>query len=275
MLTGKNQFAEIGGDTIAYRIFGQGEHILFYNRFRGIMDTWDPFFMQKLAEKHTIILFDYPGTGDSSGELPPDMDEVARVGITLLDYLGVDKVYVAGWSYGGQVAQAALFQNKERVLKAVLIGTNPPGKNEVPFDKAFLENALKPDNSLEDEYTLFFEPGSEKSRLAARASHDRIAQFLDRTRIPNTQEKFQRYFAGAALLKEDKQNYRGQYQTLTIPVLVISGDHDISFAVENWFPLLRHAPSLQHIILNDAGHAPQHQEPEQIASYINLFLQRK
>ena len=272
-LSCENQFTEIAGNNIAYRVFGTGDHILFFNRFRGVMDTWDPLFLQELAKKHTVVLFDYPGIGDSSGELPLDMDEVAMVGIRLLDYLHVDKFTVAGWSYGGQVAQAALFQNKERVLKAVLIGTNPPGKNEVPFENSFFEKALKPINNLEDEYTLFFEPQSEKSRSAAGASHQRISQYLDRTKIPATEEKFKRYFAGAALLKEDKSNYRRQYETLDIPVLVISGDHDISFAVENWFPLLRHSPSLQHIILNGAGHGPQHQEPVLIANYINLFLE--
>lgn len=271
-LTTQNQFAEINGNRIAYRVFGQGDYILVYNRFRGIMDTWDPLFIDKLAEKHTVLIFDYPGIGDSEGELPLDINEVAKVGTGLIDYLGVDKFIIAGWSYGGQVAQAALFQNKDRVLKAVLIGTNPPGNNEVPFDKAFFEKALKPQNDLEDEYVLFFEPTSDKSRTAANASHERISQRLDSSKIPASQDKFQRYFAGSGVLKEDKSDYRGQYKTLNIPVLVVSGDHDISFAVENWFPLLRNAPSMQHIILNDAGHGPQHQQPELIAGYINLFL---
>jgi len=270
--TAENQYAEIEGNKIAYRVFGEGTPILFYNRFRGILDTWDPLFLGPIAEKHKVILFDYPGIGDSSGELPTDMNEVAAVGVKLLDQLGIDKFIVAGWSYGGQVAQASMFQNKERVIKAIFIGTNPPGQNDVPFDKAFFEKALMPTNNLDDEYTLFFEPTSENSKKAAKASHERIAKRLDSAKIPSTKEVFQRYFAGAGVLKEDALDYRGQYKTLEIPVLVISGDHDISYAVENWFPLLRQAPTMQHIILNDAGHGPQHQQPELMAGYINLFL---
>jgi pimeloyl-ACP methyl ester carboxylesterase len=59
---------------------------------------------------------------------------------------------------------------------------------------------------------------------------------------------------------------------LQTPVLVISGDNDISFAVENWFPLLKKAPTLQHIIFHAAGHAPHYQYPELTTTYINTFI---
>jgi len=268
----QTQFSIINSLKVAFRHFGQGEPILFYNRFRGILDTWDPLFLDTLAEKYTIVLFDYPGIGESEGELSTDIAEVAAVGVKLMGNLGINKFHAAGWSYGGLVAQTALFMNREKVAKAVLIGTNPPGINEVPFDKTFFERALKPINDLEDETVAFFEPSSEKSRAASKASFDRIAVKLDRTKIPSTPEQFQKYFEGSAMIKKDIHDYRGQYKTLKNPVLVISADHDISFAVENWFPLLRHAPSMQHIIINDAGHGLQHQEPVLIAGYISLFL---
>ncbi|MGJ1435126.1 alpha/beta fold hydrolase [Sphingobacterium siyangense] len=268
----ETQFAQIDSIKIAYRCFGNGTPILFYNRFRGILDTWDPLFLDSLATNHTIILFDYPGIGDSEGQLSSDILEVAHVGIKLMDHLAYKNFFVVGWSYGGLVAQAAMFLYKDRVLKTVLIGTNPPGNNQIPFDPAFFERALKPVNDLDDETVIFFEPTSIKSRAAGRASFDRISKKLDPTKIPSTADKFQKYFDGSALMKKDESNFREQFKSLTIPVLVISADHDISFSVENWFPLLRNAPSMQHIIINDAGHGLQHQEPVLIAGYINLFL---
>jgi len=185
---------------IAYRSFGQGTPILIYNRFRGILDTWDPLFLDTVAEKHTIVIFDYPGVGDSEGELSTNLEDVASIGIQLMISLGFEKFNVAGWSYGGLVAQAALFINKEMVVKAVLIGTNPPGENEIPFEKSFFEHALKPENNLEDEIAIFFEPASTASKNAAKASHERIAKRLDKTKIPATQDLFQRYFGGSAYM---------------------------------------------------------------------------
>ena len=262
----------IGGINTAYRQFGTGEPLLMVNRFRGVMDTWDPIFLDALAAKHKIILFDYPGIGASEGQLPSDINEVAAHIIHLADHLGLDQFNILGWSYGGLVTQTVTFLNPKRIKRTVLIGTNPPGNNAIPIEPAFFERALKPENDLEDEYVLFFEPTSEKSRAAAKVSHDRIAMRLDRNMIPATQELFQRYFAGSAVFREDKLNFREQYKNLQSPVLIISGDHDISFATENWFPLLRNAPTMQHIILNDAGHGPQHQHPELAAGYINFFL---
>lgn len=270
--TSQTSYATIGQWQIAYRHFGQGSPILFYNRFRGILDTWDPLFLDSLAVNHTIVLFDYPGIGDSEGELSADIGAVAEIGIELMTVLGYKNFHVAGWSYGGLVAQAALFLHTNTVQKAVLIGTNPPGNNEIPFENLFFERALKPSNTLEDESILFFEPASAQSLVAAQASHERIAKRLDRTKVPATKELFQKYFAGSAFMREDAQDLRGQYKTLENPVLVLSADHDISFAVENWFPLLRNAPSMQHIIINDADHGLQHQHPVLIAAYIHLFL---
>jgi hypothetical protein len=72
---------------------------------------------------------------------------------------------------------------------------------------------------------------------AAKLSHDRIAKRIDVSKIPSTMEVFQLYFAGGAGLSEDNLKFRDQLRTTKIPILVISGDHDISFAVENWFAL--------------------------------------
>ncbi|WP_238586881.1 alpha/beta fold hydrolase [Chryseobacterium sp. Leaf405] len=157
-LNAETQFAEISNSKIAYRQFGNGTPLFFVNRFRGIIDTWDPLFLDSLAEKNTVILFDYPGIGSSEGELPLDIFEVAGTVPALADHLGIEKFNVLGWSYGGLVAQTVTFQNPDRVLKTVLIGTNPPGENAVPIEPVFFEHALKPVNNLDDEYYLFFEP---------------------------------------------------------------------------------------------------------------------
>ncbi|MEO6611679.1 MAG: alpha/beta hydrolase [Chitinophagaceae bacterium] len=266
-------YAIIDNQKLAYRKFGEGSPIILTNRFRGTLDTWDPLFLDLLAQSNTVITFDYAGIGYSEGELPTDIKEVAAEVIKLADYLKIDKFNALGWSYGGLVAQYVTFLSPARVLKTIVIGSNPMGKNAMGIEQAFMERALKPVNDFEDAVVIFYEPTSEKSRAAAAASRDRIFAHADVSKIPATQEIFNRYFAVVPQLEEDKDKFREAYATLSTPVLVISSDHDISFAVENWFPLLKKAPTVQHIILPDSGHAMQFQYPELTTQYITTFLQ--
>lgn len=271
-LTVETQYANIDNKRIAYRKFGNGIPLILANRFRGTLDTWDHLFLDLLAENNTVITFDYAGIGYSEGALPLDIKEVAMEVIKLADFLKIDKFNVGGWSYGGWVAQYVTFLNPTRVINSVIIGSNPMGKNEIGFEPAFLEKALKATNDFEDFVTLFFEPKSEKSRALAGASLERMIQRFDGTKIPATQEVFNRYFASNDGIFADKENFRVAYETLETPVLVLSGDHDISFALENWYPLIKKAPSLQLICLPVSGHAPHFQYPELVTGYINTFL---
>jgi pimeloyl-ACP methyl ester carboxylesterase len=271
-LTAETQYASIDDKKFAYRKIGNGTPIILANRFRGTIDTWDPLFLDLLAETNTVIAFDYPGIGYSEGALPLDLKEVAAEIVKIADYLNIDKFILGGWSYGGLVAQYTTFLYPTRVLSTIIIGSNPMGKNETPLSPLFMEKALKPDYDFEDIVVLFFEPKSEKSKIAAKVSWKRIAQRIDQSKVPATPEIFQRYFAITNQLAQDKDNFREAYKTLQTPVLVISGDHDISCAVENWFSLLQKAPTMQHIIFPNTGHAPHFQYPELTTGYIKTFL---
>jgi pimeloyl-ACP methyl ester carboxylesterase len=172
--TAATEYVTINDDRIAYRKIGSGSPIVLANRMRGTLDTWDPLFLDHLAAQHTVITFDYPGIGYSSGALPREMSEIATFLREFARTLGLVKFAMAGWSFGGFLAQTLAFESPELVTHAILIGTNPAGHNEHPIKQVFLDRALKPVNDLEDEEVLFFEPASERSRIAARQSRERI-----------------------------------------------------------------------------------------------------
>lgn len=275
-INSKTEFADLSGRKIAYRSIGKGNPIILVNRFRGTLDTWDPLFLDKLAEKYRVITFDYSGIGYSTGgTLPTDVKDVAKDVKDLADFLKIKKTILIGWSYGGLVTQAATLQYPDLVTQTVLLGTGPPGKRVVPLEKAFLDVALKPVNDFDDEIILFFEPTSEESKKAAKASHDRIAKRIDVSKIPSTMDVFQLYFKGGEGITEDKGNYKEKLEKTKTPILIISGDHDISFAVENWYPLTRKLSTAQLIVLPQTGHAPQHQNVTLVVNYIDNFLQNK
>ena len=143
----------------------------------------------------------------------------------------------------------------------------------VPLEQFFLDAALKPVNDFDDEIVLFFEPCSQESKVEAKASHNRIAKRIDVSKIPSTMDVFQLYFKGSSGLTEDKDDFKGKLKTTKTPILIISGDHDISFADENWYSLTRQLPTAQLIVLPQTRHAPQHQHVNLVANYIHAFLE--
>lgn len=266
------KYAAIGKKKIAYRDLGKGVPIILCNRFRGILDSWDPAFLDALAKEFRVIIFDYSGIGLSSGILATEIADVAEDVKDLASFLQLEKFIISGWSYGGIVAQTFSTHYPDAITHTVLIGTNPPGKNETPPEAIFLERSAKPVNDFDDEIILFFEPQSELSRKAAKLSHDRIAKRVKDKDSMVTVDKFALYFQGVADFAADKFNSREKLGKLKTPVLSISGDHDCVCPIENWYPLTRKMKNLQIIMLPQAGHGPQHQYVDICVKYITDFV---
>jgi pimeloyl-ACP methyl ester carboxylesterase len=67
--------------SLAVRVDGdpQSAPLLVCQRFRGTMDDWDPEFVARLAAARHVIRFDNLGIGESSGETPKTVREMAEV----------------------------------------------------------------------------------------------------------------------------------------------------------------------------------------------------
>jgi len=266
------QFLTIGGRNLAYRIIGNGQPMIWCNRFRGTLDDWDPGFIDQLAHSFQVIIFDYSGVGLSSGELPTKIASVADDLKDLADGLKIQQFIIGGWSYGGTVAQTFTVRFPERVSHAILIGTSPAGKNKNYPEHLFMETSSHIVNDYEDQVILFFEPKSENSRKAATSSLERIAQRKSDHDVPVPEQVWGRYFEGVADFAADHADTRHKLAKLSVPVLVISGDHDLVCPVENWYALTRIMPNLYINVLPDSGHGPQHQYPTLSVRYINDFI---
>lgn len=270
------RYANIDGRKIAYRMIGSGPPLVLALRFRGVMDLWDPLFLDELAKEFKVVIFDYTGLGASTGTPTYDRASLVNDVKDLIDFLGFRKVIIAGWSLGGVVAQAFSVIFPERVSQVVLIATAPPGHPKVASDPIFIKTATKPVNELEDEYILFFEPASERSKAAAKRSHDRIgARSVGRSPlIPEA--TFVKLLSEAkdhsTIYPDPHGDHAERLSAGRLPILAICGDHDIACPAENWLELNRDWKSLHLMTIPQAGHAPHHQEPEFCAATIKAFI---
>lgn len=268
----KTKFVEIGDRKIAYRSIGKGLPILMINRFRGTLDTWDPAFLDALASGFNVITIDSSGTGLSTGICAADILSMTKDVKDVAEALKLTRIIVAGWSLGGLVAQTVTTNYPELASHAILIGTGPPGKSTGVPEKAFWDRALKTDNDLDDGYVLFFEPKSETSKNAGLLSFGRIAKRTEDLDTFVSKECYGNQRKAIEDFREDKYDTLGKLKESKIPILVFMGDHDICFHVEDWYPLIGKLPSIQLIVMPQAGHAVQHQYPDLVANYITSFI---
>lgn len=274
--TTPTKFADLGDRKIAYRKFGKGPPLVLSIRFRGTMDLWDPLFLDELAKSFEVVIYDYTGLGASTGVPTYERASLVRDAKDLIDFLGFQKVVIGGWSLGGVVAQKFTVTHPEMVSHTVLIGTAPPGKPEFIGEKLFMQTAMQPYNGLDDQIILFFEPKSERSRQAAQRSADRIAS-RDTDRSPDIAEGvFMKLLSQAqdrtTIYPDPDGSEMASLASGTTPVLVISGDHDIACPVGNWLTLTSEWKSIHLLTIPQAGHGPQHQEPEFVAQAITSFV---
>jgi pimeloyl-ACP methyl ester carboxylesterase len=218
-------------------------------------------------------MFDYSGLGQSTGEPSYDPKSLARDVIELADGLGLKTFVVGGWSLGGHAAQIVATVWPERVTHLVLFGSTPPGDCPHGPSPVFSAGSLKPHATLDDETLLFFEPMSVESRQAARTSRSRMG-LRKSARSPEIPEQLYLRLLGESAHEDrfqDDGGYREFLEATGTPILVVSGDHDIGFPVENWFALPRKWRSLILTVLPRSGNAVHHQYPELVAHVVICF----
>lgn len=262
---------DVNGRRLAYRRMGQGRPLVLCNRFRGILDTWDPAFLDALARNFTVITFDYSGFGRSTGTPSYDPVSLANDARDLIQALGLGRAVVAGWSIGGVGAQVLMTESPELVTHSIVIGAGPVGEVARPVEPLFFETAPIPDYTLEHETILFFEPRSESSRQAAARSRERLALRTEDLSVAIPPSVYNPLLA-AGPLGVDRLDTRGKLSRSRVPLMVIMGDHDICFPVENWYDRVSELPKMQLIVFSQAGHGPQHEFPVATAEYITTFV---
>jgi pimeloyl-ACP methyl ester carboxylesterase len=273
-LTAPTRFIDVGGRTLAYRTVGDGQPIVLCNRFRGVLDLWDPAFLDSLAARgFKVVTFDYSGLGQSTGEKTYNPASLARDAKDLIDSLGLKNVVIGGWSIGGVAAQVFLAMFGGEVSHVVLLATTPPGALVKAGEQLFYDMAAQPGMSLDQFTTLFFEPDDEGSRAASRRSYDRL---LARSNGPGPDVPADWAIAQIGTTPKNpafpSEDVLRILKNTSVPVLHLGADHDIICPVENWYALNAQLPTLTLITYPRAGHAPHHQYPEEAAAQIAGFI---
>ncbi|GAA3316177.1 alpha/beta fold hydrolase [Arthrobacter ramosus] len=259
------------GNTYAYRRQGiGGVPLVLFNRFRGMLDDWDPYLLDLLSADREVIVFDNAGVGRSGGGFPDTIDEAARNAIGVVEALGLDLVDLMGFSMGSYVVQSFTVQRPELVRRIILTGSGAESRAS-SWTTAVTEAALRDHDDPADTVFLFFEPTT-SSTGAGWAYQERIKDRETDLDIPVTAEtrtqqlKAMKAWAGSSELVAKK------LRSISVPALIANGDNDIMIGTDNTVDLGNLIPFSQTEIYPDAGHGFLFQYPELFSKHVNDFL---
>jgi pimeloyl-ACP methyl ester carboxylesterase len=269
-----DQAVEANGVRYAYRRFGAatGIPLVFFQRFRGTMDHWDPVFLEVIAKERPVIVFDNAGVGASTGEVASDIAGAARLAAAFIDALGLMQIDAIGWSMGGAVAQLMTLDRPALVRRLVLAGTGPGGVAEAPRppDKVW-QVAAKPVNDDEDFLYLFFTE-SKASREAGLASLRRLDRRLNVSKAVVRPESWKTQAGAIAAWGMGKGSAYPRLAEITVPVLIANGAHDVMVHAYNSYAMTQKLPNARLVLYPDSGHGFLFQYPDAFAREVVEFL---
>lgn len=273
--TTPTRYVDVAGDRIAYRTIGAERvdvlPLVLAQRFRGVMDQWDPALLDRLAADRPVYWFDSTGIGLSSGSVPPSIPGMADVLIAFTEALGIGRCDLLGWSMGGYIAQTVAWKRPDLVRRLIVAGSGPGSVPDAPAPPAkVMEIASKPVN-VDEDYLYLFYPETPSATAAGRAQLARLGNRREPAEPMVPMEGVQAQLASFGAFR-DRDAILPHLPQMTLPILYANGTHDIMIPTFNCFAAAQAAPNARLVLYPDAGHGFLFQYAEAFAREVDAFL---
>jgi len=261
-------WANLDGLKIRYRESGKGNdrHVLFIHGLGSSSDRWLGIPDVLSANFHTIAL-DLPGFGES--DKPATMNyTIQNFRENIVDFmnkLGINdgKTSIVGHSLGGFIAAEVTIENKNLVERLVLIDSSGMLKKPTPLLDEYLQVAMNP--TTDKVRKVFEQMVADPARIPSKL----VDGFISRINLPNAKYAFKSTLQNSA----NTQIGLGRLELIeNIPTLILWGIKDKVIPI-NHSELFRESIMNSRIeIIQDAGHAPFAEKPDQVCEILRNFL---
>ena len=260
------------GVELAAEVTGDGPGLLLVHGLGGAKEDFADH-VPTLARDHTVVIFDHRGHGAS--DKPRDVaaysfSRLVADTLAVADATGLEHFRLLGHSMGGMVARKIAIHDQSRVDALVMMDTSP---GPVPgFDPALVDLAC--DLALERGKDALKELLDMVSVLESPA-HKRLVE-----KRPGYAEFEARKWNDmseimwATLLRElayQTDDLPEMVATLRVPLLVLVGAQDQPFVIAA-HAMADAIPGTQLVVIPDAGHSPQFENPEVWIAALTGFL---
>ena len=257
------QIVNVNGVDIAYRFDGpqDGPVLLVANSLMANGSMWDGN-IAALAERYRVLRYDKRGHGGSGLSAGPyTIAQLADDAVGLLDALGIQKVHFMGLSIGGMIGQQLGARYPERILSLSLCNTASEMPPRTLWEERFEIARTQGIAGLVD--------GTIKRWFTAPFI-ERAPQEIEKVRQMILGTNVEGYIGCGSAVRDMAQST--MLLKIKAPTLVLSGRHDPACTVEQGTVLNRLIDGSRMVIIEDAAHLSNIEQPVQFNQAVREFM---
>lgn len=233
---------------------GEGDVLLLLHGLFGALSNFFDIIEHFKATHKVVIpilpLYDLPLEESTVGGF---VDYVER----FVAWKNYDKVIVMGNSLGGHIALIYALRNPEKIKGVVLTGSS-----------GLFESAMGDSYPKRGDYEYIKKKAELTFHNPAFATKELVDELFD---IVNDRNKVLRVLTTAK--SAIRQNLAEEVSKITAPTLLVWGNNDTitpPFVGEEFHKLI---PNSKLLFIDECGHAPMMEQPEEFNRYLSEFLQ--
>ena len=258
MATHGDQQSALSDTNIHIARKGNGQPLLLLHGAGGSANLKD--MMAKLSEDYDVILPDHPGFGlsDQLNHLS-SVSDLAFHYLDLIQELDLSGIHLVGHSMGGWIAAEIAIRSTADVKNLILISSAGIHVKGVPKGDLFLWSPEELVRNLYVKQTII-------DQMLSYEPTDEELEFMVKNRVAAA-----RYAWHPRLYNPDLEKW---LHRIDVPTLIIWGDQDKIFPAEYASAFKELIPQAQVEVLDQCGHVPHMDRPDQFYPIITSFLSK-
>jgi pimeloyl-ACP methyl ester carboxylesterase len=248
---------------------GEGEAVLLLHGLGGSWRDWTPQ-VDNLRDRYRVVAVEHRGHGRSpAGDEPFTTALFAADAVAVCRSLGIERAHVVGLSMGGLVAQALALAEPAFVDTLVLCDTGAYMPTRMAEGLLALAEAVRAGGLLDSRGVV---PGTDLAWSRFTLDH-RPQVVRDNRRESEGTDPEHWARAARAVAEHDTRSDLGR---ITIPTLVIYGEEDELIRPDKASrALMEGLPDAELLVIPDAGHLVNLEQPEAFEAAITGFFARR
>lgn len=258
--------ATVNGHQVRYTVTGSGPWVTLSHSLACRLEMWDEE-IRRLSKRFTVLAYDSRGHGESEAQARPyTLDEIAGDIKGLLDHLGVKQSHWIGLSMGGVFGLATALKYPGIFSSMVLADTSSKlsGEGIAAFeDRVSKVRAASSMEVMVDPTLKRWFKDSFRERKPDLMK--RVAEWIRATPPEG-------YCGISAAIPAIDVTHR--LHEIQVPVLVLVGADDVAMPPAVSEILARGIPNAELVVIPDAGHLSNLEQPEAFNAALEKFYDR-